>query len=186
MGGIAIPRMAGMGGMGMASVGFHAKSAPRIATEATDSSTDIGPGRVSKTRSRTRREESPPTVSGVTDVPATGKAAIDWAQHLAGLKMEEHLRDPDVTRTIAGRRFRNIDGAWVDQGLTDSTPLLQLRVLGTAYFRLLARHPELSPIFALGNQVTWISPSGTALRIDGQGADDVLDASLDRLFDEPS
>ncbi len=75
--------------------------------------------------------------------------------------------------------------AWVDQAYTASTPRLRLRVLGEAYFRILATHPELSPIFALGNRITWVSPSGTALVIDNLGPDDVPDATLDRLFARP-
>ena len=70
----------------------------------------------------------------------------------------------------------------VDQGFTSSTPTLRLRVLGKAYFRLLDRHPELGPVFALGKRITWVSPSGTALVIDNQGQDEVTDATLDRLF----
>ncbi len=59
----------------------------------------------------------------------------------------------------------------MDQTFKPSTPTLRLRFLGKAYFRILAHHPELSPIFALGNRVTWVSPSGTALKIDNQGQD---------------
>jgi Ca-activated chloride channel homolog len=47
---------------------------------------------------------------------------------------------------------------------------------------LLDSHPELRLIFALGNRITWVSPSGTALIFDTQGRDDVDQASLDRLF----
>jgi hypothetical protein len=90
-----------------------------------------------------------------------------------------------MARTIAGRRFHKVEDAWVDQGLTTSTPVLRLRVLGNAYFRLLAQHPELSPIFALGKTITWVSPSGTALVINDRGQDDVTDSVLDRLFARP-
>ena len=85
-------------------------------------------------------------------------------------------------RTVAGRQFRKVGEAWVDQAFKPSMPTLRLRVLGKAYFRLLAQHPELSPIFALGNRITWVSPGGTALVIDNQGQDEATDAALDRLF----
>jgi hypothetical protein len=62
---------------------------------------------------------------------------------------------------------------------------LRLHVPGKAYFRLLARHPELGPIFAPADRVTWVSPSGTALIIDKHGHDEVTDAILDRLFAHP-
>ena len=45
--------------------------------------------------------------------------------------------------------------------------------------------PELSPIFALGSRVTWVSPSGTALIVDKQGQDKPSDAVLSRLFERP-
>jgi Ca-activated chloride channel family protein len=62
---------------------------------------------------------------------------------------------------------------------------VRLRVFGTAYFRLLAAHAEIKAILALGDHVTWVSPSGTALIIDNQGPDDVPDAVLDKLFAGP-
>jgi hypothetical protein len=74
----------------------------------------------------------------------------------------------------------------MDQAFKPSTPTLRLRVLGKAYFRILAQHPDLSPIFALGNRVTWVSPGGTALVIDNQGQDELPDATLDRLFARPN
>ena len=61
-------------------------------------------------------------------------------------------------------------------------PTLRLHIMGKAYFRLLAKHPELSPIFAMGHRITWVGPGGTALIIDNQGQDEATDAALDKLF----
>ena len=105
-----------------------------------------------------------------------------WPKRLAELKTGARAETSTTQRTVAGRRFRKVGEAWVDQAFKPSTPTLRLRVLGKAYFRLLAQHPELSPIFAMGNRVTWVSPSGTALVIDNQGQDEATDATLDRLF----
>ena len=63
---------------------------------------------------------------------------------------------------------------------------LRLRVMGHAYFRLLAHHKDLGAILSLGNRVTWVSPSGTAIVIDKAGQDEVTDSVLDRLFESPS
>ena len=111
-----------------------------------------------------------------------GKEAIDLAQRLAELKTGARAETSSTHQAVAGRQFRKVGGAWVDQGFKPSMPTLRLGVLGKAYFRLLAQHPELSPIFAMGNRVTWVSPGGTALVIDDQGQDEVTDAALDRLL----
>ena len=116
---------------------------------------------------------------------SSGKAAIDLAQGLAELKMGARAETSTTQRTVAGRRFRKVGEAWVDQAFKPTTPTLRLRFLGKGYFRILAHHPDLSPILALGNRVTWVSPSGTALVIDNQGQDEVTDATLDRLFARP-
>lgn len=70
----------------------------------------------------------------------------------------------------------------VPESAKSSIATLRLRVLGQAYFRLLAEHPELSEIFALGNRITWVSPSGTAVVIDKQGQDEVAVTVLSSLF----
>jgi Ca-activated chloride channel homolog len=117
-----------------------------------------------------------------TGQASSGKDAVDLAQRLADLKTGARADTSATPRTIAGRTFRKVGDAWVDQGFTPKTPTLRLRVLGKAYFRLLASHPELRLIFALGNRITWVGPSGTAVVIDSQGRDDADQASLDRLF----
>ena len=113
---------------------------------------------------------------------SSGKEAVDLAQGLAELKTAAQADTSAAPRTIVGRTFRKVGDAWVDQGFTPKMPPSRLRVLGKAYFRLLASHPELRSIFALGNRITWVSPSGTAVIIDSQGQDDADQASLDRLF----
>ena len=120
----------------------------------------------------------------LTGVPSSGKEAIDLAQRVAELKSGARSGTSPNERTVAGRRFRKVGETWVDQTFKPSMPTLRLRALGKAYFRLLARHPDLSPILALGNRVTWVSFTGRALVIDKQGQDDVTDATLDRLFAE--
>ena len=117
--------------------------------------------------------------------PPTHKEAIDLAQRLADLKTGGRAEESDTLRTLAGHRFRKDGAAWVDERFKPSAPKLKLRVLGAAYFRLLARHPEVQAILALGSRVTWVSPSGTALVIDPQGPADVTDAVLDQLFAAP-
>jgi Ca-activated chloride channel homolog len=166
--------MAGMGaGMGAASVaprrgnGHALASAPerqsRDAIEAGSPTRDAG--------------------ASVAGLPSSGKEAIDLAERVADLKNGTRAERSTSERTIAGRRFRKAGEAWVDESFKSSMATVRLRVLGQAYFRLLAAHPELSAIFALGNRVTWVTPSGTALIIDKLGQDNAADAVLNRLFD---
>jgi Ca-activated chloride channel homolog len=128
---------------------------------------------------QTAATKSSPTEAGQA---TSGKEAVDLAQGLATLKTGAQTDTSAVPRTVAGRRFRKVGDAWVDQGFTSSTPTLRLRLLGKAYFRLLNSHPELGPVFALGKRITWVSPSGTAVIVDAQGRDDADEASLNRLF----
>ena len=127
----------------------------------------------------------PPAPSPAPAATMGAKEAIDLAQRLSDLKTAGRAEGSDTVRTLDGRRFRKVDAAWVDERFEPSSPTLKLRFLGKAYFRLLERHPELKAILALGDRITWVSPSGTALIIDKQGKADVPDAVLDRLFTAP-
>ncbi len=118
----------------------------------------------------------------VAGSPPSRKEAIDLAQRLSDLKTGSRVEGSNAVRMAGGRRFRKDGAAWVDERYLPAAPTLKLRVLGAAYFRLLARHPEVGAILALGDRVTWVSPSGTALVIDKGGQADVADAALDRLF----
>ena len=134
------------------------------------------------TDSETTAGSSSPEQS-IANIPSSGKEAVDLAQHVAELKTGARADVSASERRIAGRRFRKMGEAWVDQSFKAKMPTLRLRVLGKAYFRLLAQHPELGAIFALGSRLTWVSPSGTALVVDKQGQDDASDAVLRGLFE---
>lgn len=118
----------------------------------------------------------------VAGAPASGKEAIELAQRLAGLKAAGRVNEAPVVKEVGGRRFRMVEDAWVDDRFDPSAGRLTVLAFGSAYFRLLERHPELKDIFALGHRVVWVSPSGTTLIIDASGKDEVADAELDRLF----
>jgi len=176
--------MGGMGGMRMGSMGGSVAGHGRGNGRAVAPSPDPESGGANN--SGMADENSGATSAPVAGRASSGKEAIDLAQRLAELKTGTRAETSSTERAVAGRRFRKVHEAWVDQAFKPSTPTLRLRVLGKAYFRILAQHPELSPIFALGNRVTWVSPSGTALVIHNQGQDEVTDATLDRLFARPN
>ena len=172
--------MGGMGGMGggmpgalrgPADAGVNASPTIRDEAGANHSSNPEAESRAAQAR------------AVLADGLTTGKAAIDLAQHLAELKREARAPSSATFRTVGGRRFHKVGDSWVDQGYKPSMQTLRVRLLGKAYFRLLSRHPELGRIFALGNQVTWVSPSGTAVIVSKEGPDEVDNATLDRLFE---
>jgi Ca-activated chloride channel homolog len=190
MGGTGMGRM-GMGGMGGMGGGMSGMGGGMGDTGGgfggMGGGTMAGFGGGSRRADNSRAVTTNPRASSAPTVPlaTSGKEAIDLAQGLAELKTGTRAETSATQRAIGDRRFRRVGEAWVDQAFKPSTPTLRLRFLGKAYFRILAHHPELSPIFALGNRVTWVSPSGTALIIDSQGQDEVSDATLDRLFAHP-
>jgi hypothetical protein len=179
--------MVGMGGMGMGRTGM---SGGMGGMGGGMGGMGGGMGGISGGMSgaeNTRPATAKSSASRVPEVPlaSSGKEAIDLARRLAELKTGARAETSSTQRAVAGRQFRKSGEAWVDQAFKPATPTLRLRFLGRAYFRILAHHAELSPILALGNRVTWVSPSGTALVIDNQGQDEVTDATLDRLFAHP-
>jgi Ca-activated chloride channel homolog len=54
--------------------------------------------------------------------------------------------------------------------------------MSAAYFRILARHPEMKDVLRLGNRVVWVTPCGTALVIDADGKETLGDDEIDKLF----
>jgi Ca-activated chloride channel homolog len=191
-----MPRVSGMGGMG-AGIGGGGMGGgmggmamrPAGGRSFDDAGGDDGaaPHAPERATTSTHQPRGARTGSSAATAPparlaSSGKEAIELAERVADLKAAMTAETPASHQAVGGRRFRKVGDAWVDQAFTASTPTLRLRVLGEAYFRLLAQHHELGPIFALGNRVTWVSPSGTAVEIDTEGQDEVPDATLDRLF----
>ena len=176
--------MAGMGGMGggMGGMGGGMGGGGAVALRQRDSLLASAPERAPRNAddSGTSTADASPSLAGV---PSSGKEAVDLAERVAELKTGARAERSTSERTIAGRRFRKVGDAWVDQTFKSTMATLRLRVMGHAYFRLLAHHKELGAIFALGNRVTWVSPSGTAIVIDKSGQDEATDNVLDRLFE---
>jgi len=159
--------MAGMGGMGGGMGGMRMDSmGGSVAGEGRGNGRAVAPAPAQESGGANNSgglDENPGAASApVAVLASSGKEAIELAQRLAELKTGTRAETSSTQRAVAGRQFRKFGEAWVDQAFKPSTPTLRLRVLGKAYFRILVHHPELSPIFALGNRVTWVSPSGTA------------------------
>ena len=135
--------MAGMGGMGGE---WAAWAAAWVAWRRDGGMGGALEGGMAARRQAVRGESGQPMLG--RDLPSTARRRSTWQRSRTETGQG---RAVDTERTIAGRRFRK----WRSLGRSDfqiSMATLRLRVLGQAYFRLLAEHPELSAIFALGNR----------------------------------
>ena len=62
-------------------------------------------------------------------------------------------------------------------------PMLTVKAMSKAYFRLLELHPKMVEVFRLGNHLVWVAPNGTALVIDANhGTETLRDGAIERLF----
>ena len=120
------------------------------------------------------------TTASVGDLQ-TGKAGVDLAIQLNEMRSTDRLTATQ-SKQAAGRRCVDLGGVWVDEAFVGTAPRVKVKALSTAYFRILERHAEMKELFALGNRLVWMTPSGTALVIDADGAETMKDEEIDRLF----
>src|SRR5262249_41364586 len=87
------------------------------------------------------------------------------------------------SRLVRGRNVIDVGGVWIDEGFKEKTPAVVVKAQSDAYFRILERHVIVKDVFALGNHVVWVTPSGTALVIAAShGRETIPDAEIDALF----
>jgi Ca-activated chloride channel homolog len=111
-----------------------------------------------------------------------GKLGVDLAVKLNELRSQDRLSEV-AARRAAGRTCRQVGGAWVDEAYEAKTPVVGVRAMSAAYFRMLEKHPELKEVFALGTRVVWVTPCGSALVIDPTaGKETMRDAEIEKLF----
>jgi Ca-activated chloride channel family protein len=111
----------------------------------------------------------------------TGKEGVDLALALDDLRTGDKIASA-ATKQAAGRTCVEVNGAWVDSGYDSKMTTVKVKAMSAAYFRLLARHPEMKDVLRLGNRLVWVTPSGTALVIDADGKETLGDDEIDRLF----
>ncbi len=110
------------------------------------------------------------------------KLGVDLAVSTGALKNQTQLQ-ATATRRVNNRSLLEYGGVWIDEGFNAKTPTLAVKAQSDAYFKLLALHPEMKAVFALGNHVIWITPGGTALIIDTTaGKEQLADAEIDKLL----
>jgi Ca-activated chloride channel family protein len=110
------------------------------------------------------------------------KLGVDLSVQTNNLKNQTRVQQTALRR-VQGRNVLEIGGVWIDEGFDPKMPVLVIKAMSDAYFKLLDRHPEIKDVYQLGNHLVWVSPSGTALVIDtNDGKETVSDEELDKLF----
>jgi len=110
------------------------------------------------------------------------KQGVNLAQCTNELKCQTQLKASAVRR-VASRNCLEFGGVWIDEAFGPRTPTLAIKAHSDAYFRILARQPQMKAVFTLGNHVVWIAPNGSALVIDtADGKDQISDREIDELF----
>jgi Ca-activated chloride channel family protein len=111
-----------------------------------------------------------------------GQLGVDFAVQNNDLRNQSRLTRT-ASRNVQNRNVVEIGGVWIDNAFDPKMPVVTVKAMSKAYFKILERHPQIREVFQLGNHVVWVSPSGTALIIDqGDGREELPDADIDRLF----
>ena len=116
------------------------------------------------------------------DEVQAGQLGVDLSVQTNNLRTQSRLTQ-NAQQRVQNRNVLEVGGVWIDEGFEAKTPIVTVKAMSPAYFRILERHPAVRDVFRLGNYVVWIAPSGTALVIDTQaGSQEMSDADIDRLF----
>ena len=115
-----------------------------------------------------------------------GKLGVDFAVQNNNLRFQQQLVR-SASRNVQNRNVVEVGGVWIDDGFNPKMETVTIKAQSEAYFKILERHPQVKDVYALGNYIIWVTPSGKALIIDaGAGAETLPDADIDRLFVAPA
>jgi Ca-activated chloride channel family protein len=116
------------------------------------------------------------------DGAQTGKFGVDFAVNNNNLRSQSQLTNSAV-RKANYRNCLEVGGIWIDDGFDPKMKTVAVKAMSKAYFRILELQPKMKEVFALGNHLVWVTPSGTALVIDTtDGVQTMEDADIERLF----
>jgi Ca-activated chloride channel homolog len=133
-------------------------------------------------RKKTYDEARQALVLRRSDAVQAGKLGVDLSIESNNLRNQTQLT-PTALKQVAGRNCLEIGGAWIDEGFDPKMPVVIVKALSPAYFRILERQPQVKDLFKLGNHLVWVTPNGTALVIDtNDGKEKFSDAEIDSLF----
>jgi Ca-activated chloride channel family protein len=111
-----------------------------------------------------------------------GKLGVDLAVQMNGLR-NQCQTEFTALRQVNGRNCLEVGGVWIDEGFTPKTSFVTVKAQSDAYFRILELQPKVKDVFRLGNYLVWMTPSGTALIVDGgEGKEKLSDEDINKLF----
>ena len=115
-----------------------------------------------------------------------GQLGVDFAVMNNNLRFQNQL-SRTASRNVQNRNVVELGGVWIDDGFTAKMETVTVKAQSDAYFKILERHPEVKDVYALGNYVIWVTPSGKALIIDrNAGREELPNADVDALFVVPA
>ena len=112
---------------------------------------------------------------------STGKQAVDVATTLGQMKGATESGAAAVKK-IGASVFVDYGGVWVDRAHKPESKVVTIEYLSDAYFRILKLVPQAKSVFALGDRVAWVTPSGKTLVIDAKGESSLSDETIRALF----
>jgi Ca-activated chloride channel family protein len=111
-----------------------------------------------------------------------GKLGVDLAVQMNCLR-NQCQTEFTALRQVNGRNCLEVGGVWIDEGFTPKTAYVTVKAQSEAYFRILELQPKVKDVFRLGNYLVWLTPSGTALIVDGgEGKEKLSDEEINKLF----
>jgi Ca-activated chloride channel family protein len=112
----------------------------------------------------------------------TGKLGVDLSVDSNNLRNQSRLTQTAL-RNVAGRNVLEFGGVWIDEGFDANMPVVTVKAMSDAYFRIIERQPRMKEVFKLGNYLVWVAPNGSALVIDtSDGKEKMADDEIDSLF----
>jgi Ca-activated chloride channel family protein len=113
----------------------------------------------------------------------SGGVAVENAQVFNDLKNSDQLQRAIVqSQNVAGRRFDNRGGAWIEDKFDDKAKIVRVKYLSDAYFQLVTQNEENRRILSQGERVAWRTPKGLMIVIDGEGKETLTPMELSELF----
>jgi Ca-activated chloride channel family protein len=115
-----------------------------------------------------------------------GTIGVDFAVQNNNLRFQNQM-SRTASRNIQSRNVVEVGGVWIDDGFNPKMDTVTVKAQSKAYFDILAAHPEMKDVYALGNYIIWVTPSGKALIVDrNAGADTLPAADIAVLFKAPT
>ncbi len=111
---------------------------------------------------------SPGVFNSAQQAPS-GRAAVEAAVTIQGMKESSELQDQGAFRRVAGKDFVLEGDQWVDAELKNAAklPVRTLRVGSDEYIRVVMENPELARFFSLGERVKVVW-KGVVYQVEGK------------------